>query len=182
MKARYLVLACALLCAGCVTVPLHDTKVGQFIADTIGDIPVPFFLATNTVPEPPNPPNPPQPSIVAEWPAYPALQFFEHGYSEEDAYRIACLNAAQAAGLNALKVLCPGAPGDELAMHLLHLASPVDGHYMQGSWYDKAQAQGISRYVLDIGNGAELGRWKFLVKDYPANSIQWIIDGKVVAQ
>jgi hypothetical protein len=66
-------------------------------------------------------------------------------------------------------------------MHLLHLASPVDGHFLNDSenWYSRALAQGVSRYVLDIGNGVELARWKFLVKDYPAGSVQFVIDGKV---
>ena len=77
---------------------------------------------------------------------------------------------------------CLDAPNDELAMHLLHLASPVDGHYLNDSenWYSRASVQGVSRYVIDIGDGSQLARWKFLVKDYPANTVQFVVNGKVI--
>ena len=125
-------------------------------------------------------PPPPPPAVTAEWPAHYAPTFFGHGYPSEDADRTAAIVAAKPTGC--IKVLCPDAPSDELAMHLLHLASPVDGHYLNPAenWYSRASVQGVSRYVLDIGNGAQLARWRFLVKDYPANTVQFIVNGKVM--
>ena len=116
------------------------------------------------------------------WPAYPAPDFFVHGYSGEDTYRTDAIAAARAAGLDALRVDSPVPPYDELAMHLLHMSSPVDGHFMASTWYDVAMANGITRWVIDIGNGAALDQWRFLVKDYPPNTVQFVVNGAAVAQ
>ena len=116
------------------------------------------------------------------WSAYPAPDFFVHGYSGEDTYRTDAIAAARAAGLDALRVDSPVPPYDELAMHLLHMSSPVDGHFMASTWYDVAMANGITRWVIDIGNGAALDQWRFLVKDYPPNTVQFVVNGAAVAQ
>lgn len=116
------------------------------------------------------------------WPAFYDPNYFEHGYGPEDQDRRATIAAARAAGLNCIRADAPNPPTDEAAMHLLHFKSPVDGHLLDGSWYDIALASGISRYVINVGDGSSLARWKFLTKDYPANTIQWLVNGAVVAQ
>ena len=118
----------------------------------------------------------------AMWPAYYAPIFFEHGYGPEDRDRDAAISGALAAGVNCLWVDAPTPPSDEAAMHLLHFSSPVDGHFLTGNWYDIAASRGIYRYIINVGNGANLERWKFLTKDYPANTIQWLVNDVVVPQ
>ena len=126
--------------------------------------------------------TPTAPSSAAMWPAYDAPKFFGHGFAGEDSYRQSAINGARAAGLDCIRVVSPQPPSDEAAMHLLHFKSPVDGHMLHPSWYDNALEGGVSRWVIDIGSGAELGRWQFLTKDYPGGSIQWIVQGGVVSQ
>ena len=121
-------------------------------------------------------------SPVAMWPAYSAPGFFRHGEADENSYRENAIAEAQAAGLNCIKVVCPTPPNDEVAMHLLHFKSPVDGHILHPSWYDKAAEAGVTRWIIDIGSGSEFERWRFLTKDYPANTIQWVVSGVVVPQ
>lgn len=116
------------------------------------------------------------------WPAYYCPNYFEHGRGDEDGVRNSAIAGAQAAGLNCIRADAPTPPTDEAAMHLLHFKSPVDGHLLQGSWYDMALARGISRYIINVGDGSNWSRWKFLTKDYPPNTIQWLVNGAVVAQ
>ena len=116
------------------------------------------------------------------WPSYYAPTYFEHGNSGEDSVRESAIAATRAAGLTCIRIDAPTPPTDEAAMHLLHFRSPVDGHYLEGSWYDIALARGVSRYIINVEDGSNLARWKFLTKDYPAQSIQWLVNGAVVAQ
>ena len=121
-------------------------------------------------------------TAVTMWPAYSAPDFFRHGEADENSYRENAISSARAAGLNCIKVVSPTPPNDEVAMHLLHFKSPVDGHFLHPSWYDKAKEAGVTRWIIDIGSGSEIERWRFLTKDYPANTIQWVVRGAVVPQ
>ena len=82
--------------------------------------------------------------------------------------------------MNTLYIAQPP-PGDELAMHLMWLKSPVDGHFMNSmeNAYIRAKSVGVTRYVFDIGNAdaATMERWKFLTKDYPGGTVQWVVGG-----
>lgn len=122
---------------------------------------------------------------VAQWPSYFAPDFFQHGNSGEEAYRSAAVSAARAQGLSCLYIECSSPPNDEVAMHLMHFESPVRPGYFLGdeNWYNKAAAQGISRYIFDIGNAdsSTIARWKYLTKAYPGGSVQWVLNGHTLA-
>ncbi|MEI7435435.1 MAG: hypothetical protein WCL16_01350 [bacterium] len=122
-------------------------------------------------------------AVVIEWPSYFAPVYFQHGTANEETYRSSAISAARAQGLDCIKVECPDPPSDELAMHLLHFEHPARPGYFLGveNWYNKAQAQGINRYVFDIGNASDstIARWQYLTKAYPANSLQWVVNGQV---
>ena len=143
--------------------------------------PYPPPAATNDVPTATVPPGP---GALVEWPAYDAPTYFGHGYASENTYREAAIAGARAAGLDAIRVICPTAPGPELAMHLLYYQSPVDGHFMNASesWYQRALAAGVRRYVIDIGNGQDRAAWLDRTKAYPPGTIQWIVNGVVKPQ
>ncbi len=121
---------------------------------------------------------------VAQWPSYPAGEYFQHGNAGEGPYRDRINAACVAQGLNTLYISQP-APGDESAMHLMWLKSPVDGHFMNSmeNSYIRASAAGVSRYIFDIGNAsaATMDRWKFLTKDYPNGTVQWVLSGRTYA-
>ena len=40
--------------------------------------------------------------------------------------------------------------------------------------------RGSGSGVYSLGQTVQLARWKFLVKDYPVGSVQFIINGKVI--
>ncbi|MCX7009683.1 MAG: hypothetical protein NTY53_20985 [Kiritimatiellaeota bacterium] len=118
------------------------------------------------------------------WPSYYAPEFLEHGYAGEVDTRNAAIAAARAAGLNCIRLDGTTPPNDEVAMFVLYFKSPIDGHMLdksENSWW-KAHDAGITRWVIDLGDGSQMGRWKFLTRDYPPQTIQWIVNGAVVAQ
>ena len=122
---------------------------------------------------------------TTKWPAYYAPKYFQHGTSDEEAYRSAAIAAASAQGLDCISLDCPSPPGDELAMHLMHFESPVVPGYFLGeeNWYNRAMVRGIGRYIFNIGNAnsATIARWLYLTKAYPSGSVQWILDGHVIS-
>lgn len=123
-------------------------------------------------------------SSGAIWPSYNAPTYFGHGYASEDSDRSSAIAATRSAGLDCIRTDGTNPPSDELAMHLLLFRSPVDGHFLSQdeNWWWRAHRGGVNRYVIDLGDGSSLSRWRFLIKDYPANTVQFIVNGLVVPQ
>jgi len=102
-----------------------------------------------------------------------------HGTPDEDEVRYAALDACKARGID-----CLGFNGtlssvwnDTVCVHILHWRSPVDGQFKLGSqnFYEQGKARGVTRYQVLVNPGfAE--RWKDLVKDYPADTVQFLAD------
>lgn len=109
------------------------------------------------------------------WPSYRFDKYFGHGYSSENDDRINAMNACRAAGLNCIRCSGIPAPNDELAVHLLHFRSPVDGEFKLGkdNWYNQGLVKGVTRYqiVIDYPNAS---RWNKLIVDYPVNTVQFM--------
>ncbi len=102
------------------------------------------------------------------WPNVSAPDFLQHGRSGEDSYRSAKVSAANAAGVNCLRVNANYSLSDETAMHLLALEHPSKpGYYLDAeNWFFISERRGVTRWIHDLGtpSRSQADRWLYLVK------------------
>jgi len=132
-----------------------------------GSLPVPPEIA------------PPAPSGTA-WPAYLAPAWNAHRGDQnetENEYRETAIRACRAQGLDCLRIVA-GEPFRDfgLSMHMLKISDPErNGHRHPGSWYLRATAAGVKRWVWDVRGTRDVAGWARLAGDYGTDELQWVL-------
>ena len=110
------------------------------------------------------------------WTAYSAPAFYEHGYPEEDNYRLKAIAGCIVEGLDCIAVTMNYVPNPELAIHLLEYESDVEkGKFLPDNWYRQAKSVGVNRWLVDISNvtGDAVTVYDRF-KAYPAYSVRFV--------